>query len=67
LPGENDDLIGVERRQGVSNPSDRYLDATCAGSSGSSVCGAIDPAGQDVAAGVQFNSSASGDFIFYWL
>jgi hypothetical protein len=64
----NDDLIGVERSSGVSSPSDRYLDATCAGSSGSSVCNAIDPdgtAGQNVTAGVQFNRSASGDFIFY--
>jgi hypothetical protein len=65
LPGENDDLIGVERTQGISAASDRYLDATCAASSGSSICSAIDPAGQDVTAGVQFNSSASGDFIFY--
>ena len=63
-PSENDDLIGVERKSGVSSTSDRYVDATCAGSSGSSVCGAID-GGQDVTAGVQFNSSASGDFIFY--
>ncbi|MDP2482457.1 MAG: hypothetical protein Q8W45_04160, partial [Candidatus Palauibacterales bacterium] len=30
--GVNDDLIGVERTQGVAVPSDRYLDATCAGS-----------------------------------
>lgn len=68
LPGENDDLIGVERNGGTSTPSDRYLDATCAGSSGSSVCGAIDPGGQDgqnVTAGVQFNSGASGGFVFY--
>ena len=65
MPGENDDLIGVERKQGVSNESDRYLDATCAASSGSSVCNAIDPAGQDVTAGVQFNESDAGDFIFY--
>ena len=60
----NDDLIGVERKSGASSESDRYLDATCAGSNGSSVCGAIDSS-QDVTAGVQFNSSASGDFIFY--
>jgi len=66
--GVNDDLIGVERTQGVAVPSDRYLDATCAGSSGSSVCGAIDPGGaggQNVKAGVRFNQTASGDFIFY--
>ncbi|MGB5527514.1 MAG: hypothetical protein WBN79_11670, partial [Gemmatimonadota bacterium] len=61
---ENDDLIGVERKSGVSSTSDRYVDATCAGSSGSSVCNAIDDS-QDLTAGVQFNSSASGDFIFY--
>jgi hypothetical protein len=61
---ENDDLIGVERKQGVSETSDRHLDATCAGSSGSSVCGAID-ASQEVSAGVQFNIAASGDFVFY--
>jgi hypothetical protein len=62
LPGENDDLIGVERKNGVSSASDRYLDATCAASSGSSVCGAID-AIQNVEAGVAFD--ADGDFIFY--
>lgn len=61
----NDDLIGVERKNGVTTLSDRYVDAGCAGSNGSSVCGAIDPAGQDVTAGVRFNQTASGDFIFY--
>jgi len=61
---ENDDLIGVQRKSGISVPSDRYLDATCAGSSGSSVCNAID-ASQDVTAGVQFNGGTSGGFIFY--
>lgn len=61
----NDDLIGVERKSGVSTESDRYVDAGCAGSNGSSVCGAIDPDGQDVTAGVQFNTTASGDFVFY--
>ena len=64
IASENDDLIGVERKNGVASESDRYVDATCAGSNGSSVCGAIDSS-QDVTAGVQFNSSASGDFIFY--
>ena len=55
--GVNDDLIGVERTQGVSVASDRYLDATCAGSSGSSVCNAIDPAGQDV--GPEYSSTTT--------
>jgi hypothetical protein len=61
---ENDDLIGVERKSGISVPSDRYLDVTCAGSSGSSVCNAID-ASPDVTAGVQFNGGTSSGFIFY--
>jgi hypothetical protein len=60
-PSENDDLIGLERKSGISTASDRYLDATCAGSSGSSVCGAIDTS-QDVNAEVRFND---GGFIFY--
>jgi hypothetical protein len=60
-PSENDDLIGLERKSGISTASDRHLDATCAGSSGSSVCGAIDTS-QDVNAEVRFND---GGFIFY--
>jgi len=62
VPSENDDLIGLERKNGISTASDRYLDATCAGSSGSSVCGAIDEI-QNVDAEVAFD--AAGGFIFY--
>jgi hypothetical protein len=64
LPSENDDLIGLERKNGISTASDRHLDATCAASSGSSVCGAIDDS-QDIVAGVAFNQTETGDFIFY--
>lgn len=62
LPDPNDDLIGLERKNGVSTQSDRYLDATCAASSGSSVCGSIDTS-QHVDAEVAFD--ADGEFIFY--
>jgi hypothetical protein len=65
LPAAFDDLIGVERKSNVSVPSDRYLDATCAGSSGSSVCNAID-ANPNVNADVQGPGvGTNGDFIFY--
>jgi hypothetical protein len=65
LPAAFDDLIGVERKSSVSVPSDRYLDATCAGSSGSSVCNAID-ANNNVNADVQGPGvGTNGDFIFY--
>jgi hypothetical protein len=46
---------------GQPDPNDDLIDATCAGSSGSSVCGAIDTS-QDVNAEVRFND---GGFIFY--
>ena len=74
-PDANDDLIGVIRDKkdtadpgtgAFGTPQDRYVDAGCANSSGSSVCDPSTPEGSmDVTAGVQWD--AAGGFIFYEL
>ena len=62
---ENDDLIGVERKSGVSVPSDRYVDATCAGSNGSSVCGCDRRRVRMSRPECSSTAVRSGDFVFY--
>lgn len=69
----NDDLIGVDVKNadviaGVHAFEDRYIDAGCAGSEGSSVCNPAVPEPQNGDGAVAFNTGgAGGDFMFYEL
>lgn len=71
-PNEFDDQLEVRKESNVEFPGeafDRYLTASCAGSSSTSACNSLDgddgTGGQTAEGAVRYNLDADGNFLFY--